>query len=86
MGVSGGLCLGGQAISFPIFQALVREGLQKKSRTWDIVQQGGGGPEPRIQCPNLFKCSDTKNLAKMICQPQIIKFENPVKKVHLRMS
>ena len=27
MGVSGGICLGGQAISFPIFQTLVSLGI-----------------------------------------------------------
>ena len=45
-----------------VIHVKLREGFKKKkSQTWDIVPTGGGvGPKPKIECPNLLKCFDTK--------------------------
>ena len=38
-----------------------REGFKKKRHELGTLsQQGGGGPTPQIECPNLLKCFDTK--------------------------
>ena len=63
----------------------VREGFKKKSHELGTLsQQGGGGPTPQIECPNLLKCFDTKIELNWSVSPNSTNLKKTVNKISLK--